>query len=623
MTKLRRLSLSLVRVGLVGLVLAAALPSGAEDAGSPVKRLLWGDTHLHTSYSFDAFLNNNLSADPDVAYRWAKGEPVLHPFTQARVQIETPLDFLVVSDHAEFLGALRDIYLNGVEQAEAGPIDSLIAWYTERVIRNAIDTRTGPETFADVLPVAADPGVAASQWQDSVGGRFPISDDIVENTWAQTTRISDRHNEPGKFTALIGWEWSSTPGGANLHRIVLTDADAETAQGFVPFASTDSPFPEDLWRWLEARSKETGRQFVSIPHNSNISKGYMFDTRSLRGEPIGADYATLRSAWEPVVEVTQIKGDSETHPSLSPMDQFADFELYPFYIQQQPQPYEPGEGDYVRSALKRGLVIEADVGVNPYRLGMIGSTDSHSGLASAEEPNFWGKFATDSIPANKRAKAISGGPNGWTMSASGLAAIWAEDNTREAIVAALKRREVYASTGPRIGLKLAVLDRSPEQATDAELSVDDALALPGAVPMGGVLQAVASPLFVIEALRDPNTAPLERVQVVKGWHDTAGDTHERVFEAGVAASLRTGDGVSRVSGRLNESEAGGTAEFLVHWRDPEFNPALAAFYYVRVLQVPTARHSLLDALSLGELPSDDTAAVIRERAYSSPVWFLP
>ncbi len=621
MSNPKRLLARVVGVGLCALGSLSPVHVSAEENQSSSKRLLWGDTHLHTSYSFDAFLNNNLSADPDVAYRWARGEPVLHPFTQARVQIQTPLDFLVVSDHAEYLGALRDIYLNGVEQAEAGPIDSLIAWYTGRVIRDAIDSRTGADRFAGALPVSADPPAAASRWQEELGGQFPITDNIEESSWAQTTQISDQHNEPGKFTALIGWEWSSTPGGANLHRIVVTDADAETAQGFMPFASTDSPFPEDLWRWLEQRSEETGQQFVSIPHNSNISKGYMFDTRSLRGEPIDADYAALRAAWEPVVEITQIKGDSETHPELSPEDEFADFELYPFYIQQQPEPYKAGEGDYVRSALKRGLAIEAKVGVNPYRFGVIGSTDSHSGLASAEEPNFWGKFATDSIPANKAAKSIAGGPDGWTMSASGLAAVWAEDNTREAIVAALKRREVYASTGPRIALKLAVLDGGA--AVDAELTVDDALALPGAVPMGGVLRVAASPLFVVSAMRDPYTAPLERVQIVKGWYDDSGRSVERVFDIAVAPGADGADAVSRKTGRLDEARAGGAAEFLLHWRDPQFEATQPAFYYVRVLQVPTARHSLLDALSLGEAESYEGREVIRERAYSSPVWLVP
>ncbi|MDH3642033.1 MAG: DUF3604 domain-containing protein, partial [Gammaproteobacteria bacterium] len=453
------------------------------------KQLLWGDTHLHTSYSFDAFLNNNLTADPDTAYRFAKGEPVIHPYHRARVQLGEPLDFLVVSDHAEFLGGLRDIYQNGVQQDDPGPIDSIMNWYRARTIREAIDNREGAPLFRAVLPVSEDPRSAAASYPTD-SGSLPVSSSVMKDAWHDIVDTADAHYMPGSFTSLIGWEWSSIPGGANLHRIVVTDADGAAAKKFQPFGSNDSPYPEDLWSWLEQTSAATGAEFLAIPHNSNISKGMMFPAESLRGEPIGADYVAARMRWERIVEATQIKGDSETHPLLSPNDEFADFEEYPFYIQQQPEDYAPTPGDYVRPALKTGLALGERLGVNPYQFGLIGSTDAHTGLSSAEEDNFWGKMATDSTPETKVNSLIAGGSRGWTMSASGLAAVWAEENTREAIVAAMKRREVYATTGPRLRVRFF----GGWQFTAEDLQAQN-LATPGygkGVPMGGELNRRAA-----------------------------------------------------------------------------------------------------------------------------------
>ncbi|MEZ5550816.1 MAG: DUF3604 domain-containing protein [Pseudomonadales bacterium] len=595
------------------------------------KQLLWGDTHLHTSYSFDAFLNNNLSADPDTAFRWAKGLPVIHPYHRARVQLSRPLDFLVVSDHAELLGALRDIYYNGIERQDAGVIGGLTDWYTARVVRDAIDERRGAELFAGALPVSADPRAAAEGWKAQVAGAFRISDGIVATSWQRSVEIADSHNVPGQFTSFIGWEWSSIPGGANLHRVVFTSADGAIAGRFQPFASSDSPYPEDLWRWLEATSAATGAEFVAIPHNSNISKGLMFDDRSLRGEPMTADYVRRRARWEPVVEITQIKGDSETHPALSPEDEFADFEHYPFYIQQAPEPYVAAPGDFVRSALRSGLALGASLGTNPYAFGVIGSTDSHSGLASPDETNFWGKMATDSTPETKSGFSIAGGPSGWNMSAQGLAAVWASENTREAILAAFKRREVYATTGPRIQVRLFAGNGFSEADVSAPGLLDTGL--DAGVPMGGELDRAdlteAMQILVV-ALRDPEGANLDRIQIVKGWLDAQGQTHERIFDVAWSGARAPGeDGrlppvgntVDRRTGRYTNSI--GDTELRALWQDPEFDPAQPAFYYARVLEIPTPRHSLLDALALGIEPSADYALTLQERAYSSPVWYRP
>ena len=301
-------------------------------ANAQQRQLLWGDTHLHTTYSSDAYTNNNLLAGPDIAYRYARGMPVEHPFHHARVQIGTPLDFLVISDHAEFLGEIRNIHRNGADNSDLGIVATVKSMVAEYVLNDAIDSGNARSLFVSVLP---DPDLTplqdaeASSIENSDLGLLPMPKQVEIDTWRIITDTADAYNEPGVFTALVGWEWSSIPGGANLHRVVVSDSDAATAQQYDPFGLDDSPFPEDLWAWLEKTSAATGANFTAIPHNSNISKGYMFSDQSLRGEPMTADYAALRAKWERVAEITQIKGDSETHSSLSPGDDFADFEKSP------------------------------------------------------------------------------------------------------------------------------------------------------------------------------------------------------------------------------------------------------------------------------------------------------
>jgi hypothetical protein len=614
-----------MRIAAVALGCLFAVPAAAEGG----KRLLWGDTHLHTALSFDAFLSGNYTADPDTAYRWAKGLPVIHPGNRTRVRIGTPLDFLVVTDHAEFLGGIRDIYREGIQHQSRNPLRRLAYRYFEWRIRRAIDSGAGRAYFRSLLPTQEDPLEAAGSW-DPTASSPPGADVSARNAWEATLAAAEAHDAPGRFTALIGWEWSSTPGGANLHRVVVTDADGETARRFLPFGSDQSPFPEDLWAWLARTSEATGARFLAIPHNSNISKGLMFGELTLRGEPIDAEHARARMRWERVAEVTQIKGDSETHPALSPEDEFADFERYSYYIQQSPDPYRPQAGDFVRSALRTGLALEARVGVNPFQFGLIGSTDSHTALASAEEPNFWGKFARDSIPENKAGDALSVGPTGWSMSASGLAAVWAEHNTRAAILDAFQRREVYATTGPRIQVQVfGGWDFRP-----ADLAARDLAAVGAArgVPMGGALPprpvAGAAPSFLVAALKDPRSAHLDRIQLVKGWLGADGATHEEVFDVAWSggrerdASGRlapVGDTVDRAAATWSDTI--GAPELRAVWSDPAFDPAARAFYYVRVLEIPTPRHSLYDAVALGRELPEGVPTVIQERAYTSPIWY--
>jgi hypothetical protein len=595
------------------------------------RQLLWGDTHLHTAYSSDAYTNNNLDADPETAYRYARGLPVVHPYHRARVQIQRPLDFLVVSDHAEFLGQIRNIHRNGVDTANLGPIDTLKAWVAAAILNWTIDHGNGRDIFVSVLPdpdLTPEQDAQASSLEQSDLSLLPMPKSVEIDAWRNITQATDKYNEPGEFSAFIGWEWSSIPGGANLHRSIITDSDARTAQQYDPFGLDDSPYPEDLWAWLTETSAATRARFTAIPHNSNISKGRMFGDQTLRGEPFTPAYIEQRNQWEKIAEITQIKGDSETHSSLSPADEFADFENYPYYIQRRWTPYQPGRGDFVREALKQGLELEQKLGINPYRLGVIGSTDSHTSLTSAEETNFHGKLATDSIPENKNRGWSDDGPSttGWAMSASGMAAVWSRSNTRKDIMDALLRKEVYATTGPRI----AVQFYGGYDFVEADLEAadwHDSIAARG-VPMGGELHQPQTPSFMVLVNKDPEGANLDRIQIVKGWLDESGASREKVFNVAWSDDRQlkpdgslppVGNSVNLGTGNVDNSI--GAAQLSTVWSDPEFDPDQSAFYYVRVLQIPTARHSLLDAIALGIEHAAEQPDTIQERAYTSAIWY--
>jgi hypothetical protein len=549
------------------------------------------------------------------------------------VQLETPLDFLVVSDHAEFLGAVRHVYNEGLPTNGLGWVQKIKLWYSQYLIRDAIKTGNGREFFYSQLPDPFDtPQEAVAEWEKNIGTSvFPKMPVIEDKAWSDIADAAEANNRPGEFSAILGWEYSLIPGGANLHRVVMTDLDGESVKVFQPFGSDDSMYPEDLWAWLDETSQQTGGNFIAIPHNSNISKGAMFDTITMRNEPVGPAYAKIRKRWEPIVEITQYKGDSETHPSLSPEDPFADFEDYPFYIQKGWTQYKPEKGDFIRSALLRGMQLEQEIGINPYQFGVIGSTDAHTGLAAAEENNFHGKFATDSTPEMKLYKWSDNANSsfGWAMGAQGLAAVWAEENTREGILAAMKRRETYATTGSRIGLRFYGgfgIDESLLKVT--KLSADGVTL----VPMGGELNAVDArpPTFIVHAMADPKSGALDRIQIVKGWINPQGEALEKVFDVAWSSDDRLNpDGsLSPVPNTVNLetgawSNEAGAASLSTAWQDPEFDPAIQAFYYVRVLEVPTPRHSLLDKIALGRDVDTRRPDVIQERAYSSAIWYQP
>jgi hypothetical protein len=616
---------------------AAALLASA--AGAQETNLYWGDTHLHTSYSPDAYLMQNRSADPDTAYRYARGYPVVHPYHRARIQIGTPLDFLVVSDHGEFMGVVPMI-LQGdprVANTETGG----------RYVQMAADGRE-IEVFGELIA--------------QINGVVPVSQDlnspeISSSVWNEIMAAADRHYEPGKFTAFMGWEWSSTPQGQNLHRVIVMKGDKSNGSQFIPYTSLDSARPEDLWSWLTSTSEKTGADFLAIPHNSNISGGLMFPLVDSDGNAVDAEYAKLRMRWEPIVEMTQIKGDSETHPRLSPNDEFADYETYEHLIAVEgievPSMFSDGflgslsdedralleaqekriveNGDYARTALMRGLVVEGRVGANPYKFGMIGSTDSHTAMASAEEDNFHGKMAIDSTPETKPVDIIPGTP-GWDMGAAGMAAVWATENTREGIFDAMQRKEAYATTGPRIELRFFggwdFRNRDARARNIAGVGYDKG------VPMGGDLAAGPdgkAPSFLIRAVKDPVGGNLDRVQVIKGYVDDDGMPQEKIYDVALSDNRKAGaDGKVPPVGNTVDVRTGnytntiGDAELAVVWTDPDFDASKRAFYYVRVLQIPTPRHTLFDAIALG-IPAEETGhpATIQERAYSSPIWYTP
>lgn len=606
----------------LAVLFATSFSASAEDHPT---QLLFGDTHVHTSYSFDAFLNQNKSADPETALRYARGLPVVHPYHRARVQIGRPLDFMVVSDHAELLGLMPAIATETAELEDLGLWGNIKRWYTIRLLKKAMNSGLeGSSYFATLLPetpgqVDGDPVQhpvnkgAVENIRNLLGDMTPI----VRHAWTDITDKADLYNEPGVFTALVGWEWSSIPVGANLHRVVISPDGAEISQQYLPYGADQSQYPQDLWNWMDATTDLTGARFLAIPHNSNISKGFMFARTTLKGEEMSPDYTRNRLRHEPLVEITQIKGDSETHPDLSPGDPYADFEAFPFYIQSNPTPYKAAPGDYVRPALKAGLELEKKTGTNPYQFGVIGSTDSHTGLASIEEDNFWGKLAVDSIPENKSLENISDlpeefksgkTPTGWDMSAQGLAAVWATENTREAIFEAMQRREVYATTGPRIQVRFfGSWDFEAGDAQDPDLA---GIGYDKGVPMGSTLQAADSrntgeaPGFLVQVAKDPEGADLDRVQVIKGWLDASGQTHEKIYTIHQPGSEETG-----------------FSSFSTVWADPEFNDEEAAFYYLRVLETPTQRHSYLDKQALMIEP--EASDTIQERAYSSAIWYKP
>ena len=614
MRKERRL-----KVLIVGLVVFAASAAGEAAEYSPYveenfpMELLWGDTHVHSSFSMDANVMGNTRLDPGDAYRFARGETVTAN-TEQSVRLDRPLDFLVVSDHAEYMGVLPKI------RAED---PALMA---------------DPDGKRIFEALTGDPEVARTIMDELIGSLMtnkPIFDneEAKQGIWKEITGLADRYNQPGVFTALIGFEWTSMPGGDNLHRVVIYSDDADRAGQMIPVSAFDGDRPEDLWAFMQKYETGTGGRILAIPHNANLSNGRMFAVEDSNGKAIDRAYALTRAQWEPLVEVTQIKGDGETHPLLSPDDEFADFETWDRgnLALTGMVPKEPGmlKHEYARSALKTGLELEAQTGVNPFKFGMIGATDSHTSLATGAENNFWGKavIVEPGMPRTNETfiKSAVGKELdiiAWQQVASGYAGVWATSNTREAIFDAMRRREVYATTGPRIQVRFFGGWNFGEKDV---LGPDSVFAgYRKGVPMGGDLPSrsagdAEAPGFLVMALKDPLGANLERLQVVKGWLDAEGESREKVYDLEVSEKSGSTVDVKKAT----YSNTVGDAQMVSYWQDPDFDPAEGAFYYARVIEIPTPRWTAYDAARLGTEIIPEAAMVVQDRAYTSPIWYTP
>ncbi|NKB99541.1 MAG: DUF3604 domain-containing protein [Pseudomonadales bacterium] len=584
-------------------------------------QLLWGDTHLHTNLSVDAASGGNSRFGPNEAYRLARGETII-AHNGMPVRLNRPLDFLVAADHAETMGLFP-----GLASADPRLLETETGqrWYQMYL--------SGPEEIAKIL----------IEFGNSLRSREDLLDspEYRKSVWQRVTSTADAYNQPGQFTAFIGYEWSSGRGGGNMHRIVIFADDAERANQVVPLSAYDDNRPRGLWRYLDQYERLTGGQALAIPHNSNVSAGLIFAETDSDGNAMTKEYAQSRNRWEPLMEVTQFKGDSETHPFVSPDDEFADYESWDRYRGFSTDPHEDSmfAGEYARPALRRGLALFTKVGANPFKFGMIGSTDSHTGIPSADENNFWGKFSWHEPSATRAVEPFVNIPNivqlEWEMAASGYAAVWAQENTRESIFAALKRKETYASTGPRMSVRLF----AGWDFVAADLARPDWIeyGYQQGVPMGGDLLALASgayrkaPSFLISALKDPMGANLDRVQMVKGWIDDQGETHEKVFDIALsddrAVSSSTGK-VTKLRSTVNIAEASytnsvGAPILQTAWRDSDFDPSEPAFYYVRVIEIETPRWPAYDAKFFGTKMPPEVRMTTQERAYTSPVWYTP
>ena len=612
MSRLPQLCLGLVLAGTSAVAVAEqySAPAGQDYP----KNLYWGDTHLHTRNSADAYSLGNMNLSPADAFRYARGE-ALTAHNGMRVQLRRPLDFLVVSDHAEYLQGYYRFFVE----------DPLVT-----------GTAAGKQwlEFRDSGDMDSLFGAFVASMQDPEN-HPPFPENTRRLIWQDVAQTADDHNRPGTFTAFIGYEWTSMIDGNNLHRVVIYKDGAETVGQLPPFSGQDSLDPRELWKALARYEEQTGGEVLAVPHNGNLSNGMMFPSETVDGEPIGPEYASLRARWEPIYEVTQVKGDGEAHPTLSPDDEFADFENWDWDNIGRSEAKEDWmlQHEYGRSALKLGLAYEAELGVNPFKIGLIGSTDGHNSFSTPEEDNFFGKFP-ESEPGAERIENIMAGRlwQNWNIVASGYAAVWATENTRAALFDAMKRREVYATTGSRIRVRFfGGWDYAPgliHQPTYLDAAYGNG------VPMGGDLTDApdgGSPSFILVAAKDPDGANLDRTQIIKGWLDGEGALQEKVYDVAWSGE-RTADPdtgkVGPVGSTVNLADATfdnsiGAAELAVVWRDPDFDPDQRAFYYARVIEIPRPRWTTKDQVWFGvELP-DDLPLAIQDRAYTSPIWYSP
>lgn len=587
-------------------------------------RPLFGDTHLHTSFSMDAGAFG-ARLGPKEAYRFARGEEVTSSTGQP-AKLSRPLDFLVVADHSDNMGFFPDLFA-GKPEVLADPTGR--KWY------DLIQSGKGGEAAMDII-------VAFSQGSFPKDLMYFPGTTAYRGAWQETIAAAEQYNDPGRFTAFIGYEWTSNTGGNNLHRNVIFRDNGDKASQVEPFTvypPMGSDNPADLWKWMENYESKTGGNVLAIAHNGNLSNGTMFPIVEAFGKKLDSQYAETRMKWERLYETTQTKGTSESHPFLSPNDEFANFELWDKgnLDGSVAKTKDMLEFEYARSALKNGLKLEKQLGTNPYKFGLIGSSDAHNGLSALEEDNFFGKTVPQE-PGPERTKAafIDNKQTGvkildWEVSASGYAAVWAIDNTRESLWDAMERRETYATTGPRMAVRL--FGGWDFTADDANTRNPAIAGYTKGVPMGGDLAPAPegkSPTFLVAALKDPIGANLDRYQIVKGWLDATGEVHEKIHDVAWSDDRKPGhDGkLPPVGNTVDLANATwqntiGAPELVAVWTDPEFDPAQSAFYYGRVIEIPTPRWTAHDAKYYGITVPPEATMELQERAYTSPIWYTP
>jgi hypothetical protein len=566
-------------------------------------RVYWGETHLHTGLSLDAGLFGNTTGH-DTAYRLARGEEVITS-TGLPLKLSRPLDFLVITDHSDMMGIATD----GKAAGEAA--FDLITHFSQGKI---------PEELLN---------------------QYSPGSPVYDNVWHKIIKTAEAYNEPGRFTAFIGFEWTSVPKGFNLHRNVILRDGGDRAAQVVPMVTQPprgSTDPLDLYKWLEAYEEKTSGRAFALSHNGNLSNGWMFPIdKTYAGGRVNKEYVTLRAKWEPLYEVTQIKGDGETHPALSPEDEFADYGTWDVGNLDLTELKTPDmlQREYAREALKQGLMLEDKFGTNPYKFGLVGATDAHTSLTAVEEDNFFGKAVTNEPSATRInhpfVKSALGTIEGDMLVASGYQGVWATENTRESLFDAMERKETYATTGSRIMVRFfggwEFNDNDLRNRQPAFLGYEKG------VPMGGDLKDAPSgtaPTFMLIALRDPIGANLDRIQIVKGWMDSGGDLHEKVYDVAWSDDRKPGaDGKLPYVGNTVDIEAAtwtntiGASELAAIWTDPDFDADERAFYYVRVLEIPTPRWVLYDVVRLGAKLPEGVELIHQERAYTSPIWYTP
>ncbi|MFD0980269.1 DUF3604 domain-containing protein [Tropicimonas aquimaris] len=591
-------------------------------------RVFWGDTHLHTGYSVDAGLFGNTTGH-DTAYRFARGEQVMAASGQP-VKLARPLDWLVLADHSDGMGMIFDIK---EQKPNIMGFDQSRRWAEGLAEGGEASAAAALDLITTFSQAAIDPELMA---------QYSPGSTIYASIWETVVQKAEEYNDPGTFTAFIGYEWTSLVKGNNLHRNVVMRDNGDRAlmvEPMVTQAPIGSTDPLDLYSWLQTYEDKTGGRAFAIAHNGNLSNGLMFPTeQQYTGAPVDQNYVNLRARWEPLYEYTQIKGDGETHPALSPDDEFADYETWDVGNLDLTEAKTPDmlKHEYAREALKQGMALETKLGINPYKFGAIGSTDSHTSLATADSDNFFGK-ATNAEPSPTRmshpfTKTDIGAFEGYQLVASGYTGVWAEENTRHALWDAMQRRETYATTGPRMMVRFF----GGWDFTENDLrSRQPAFAGYGrGVPMGGDLRAApdgaTAPTFMAYALRDPIGANLDRIQIVKGWMNADGSLNEKVFDVAWSGDRAPGDDgkLPDVGNTVDLEAAGysntiGAAELAAVWTDPEFDPLQKAFYYARVLEIPTPRWVVYDAVRFGVEIPEGAETVHQERAYTSPIWFTP